>query len=209
MQFSIGAWTYDIRRRWNLKLDGEAVDGYAASTVRCIFLDGDLDPGAMLVTLRHEHAHAWEFEVGTPRDRESLASFAATVGAAFDKEFAEQGGAAALEAIAIEGTRPARRAPQAMNNMRYTDRIDCGVCGAPIMVGSIAKEEPRLVGETGMSVVPRGCQCPVCESVQTWDERCTAEGMPLGEYLNVRILHGSDKTKWVAAHLELHCPYQF
>lgn len=206
MQFQVGAYSYSVRRRWSLVLDGEPIDGYCASSIRCIFLDGELEDDVLVETLRHEHTHAWEFQVGAPSTPEDLANFTATVGAAFDREFMEQGGLEALKLLPIEGVRPTRAKAAPMNHMTITDRIECGNCGAAIMCGSIYTGDPRVAEKVGLTIVSRGCQCPVCDRVQVWDERATPAGIPLGEYFNVRFLAGEAADEWLSEH-PLHCPY--
>jgi hypothetical protein len=206
MQFHVGPYVYSVRRRWSLTCDGEPLDGYCASSIHCIFLDGALDDAALVETLRHEHSHAWAFHVGEPRTPEDRANFTATVGGAFDGEFAAQGGLDALKALPIEGLPPTKSKPTTMNHMTITDRVECGNCGAPIMCGSIYTGAPRLSAKAGITLVARGCQCPVCDRVQVWDERATPDGLPLGEYFNVRFLVGPDADEWLREHAR-HCPY--
>lgn len=188
-------------------LEGQPVDGFCAATTRTIWLDGAVTDDVIAGVLRHEHTHAWEMEVGTPRTHEDLANFAATVGDAFDAEFAAQGGAAALAAIPVEGLRPPGSAtpPTARGAV---DRVCCGRCAAEIMSGSIHSDAPRPHETTGIFLVDRGFQCPVCDAVQLWEERAAADGLPLGNYFNVRLLTGQAAAEWASTH-RVHSPYNF
>jgi hypothetical protein len=111
MIFNIGPWRYVVRRRWGLTCDGGRCDGLCACSTRTIWLDGQLREDIMEGVLRHEHVHAWENEVGTPRTSEDRACFVATVSAAFQKEYTEQGGFESLLQIPIEGLDPSAATP--------------------------------------------------------------------------------------------------
>jgi hypothetical protein len=203
MQFSIGTRIYVIRRRWSLRCQGEDLEGLCDSSTRTIWLDGELGAESIIDVLRHEHAHAWQFEVGTPGNDEDQANFSATVSDAFDQQFTDQGGLEALLGVTIEGLRPRGLdggGVQPRGTFNITDRIECGRCHAQVMVGSIASSSPRLHEAAGFFMLDRGCVCPVCEAVQAWSERCTPDGLPLGEFFNPRILTGPEAGDWLRAH---------
>jgi hypothetical protein len=105
MIFSVGTRRYVVRRLWKLSCEGEFLQGLCDWTTRTIWIDGSLALDVAISTLRHEHIHAWEFEVGTPSNQEDRANFGATVGDAFDHEFAQQGGRDRFHEIPIEGKR--------------------------------------------------------------------------------------------------------
>jgi hypothetical protein len=109
MIFNIGPFPYRVLRRRNLRAHGERLDGFCASSARCLWLDADLDDIAIVSTLRHEHAHAWAIEVSHPHSSEDVACFTAAVGTAFDMDFTAQGGLAKLRALPIDGARPTQR----------------------------------------------------------------------------------------------------
>jgi hypothetical protein len=207
MQFRIGNIVYTVRRKWELKHNGERMDGLCDSTNKLIWLDGEMTGDEVLPILRHEHTHAWAYEVGQPRTFEDLACFAATVADAFDAEFAEQGGIESLMAIPLEGLRPGARKQIEARPLNICDRIECGRCGATIMVGSIFTGTPRVIDSINFVAVDRGCQCPVCDAVQVWSERSTSEGIPIGEFFNAKLLEGDEAREWAEQHRELHSPY--
>lgn len=207
MIFKVGPFQYVVRRTWALTLDGDPVDGFCASTSRCIYLDGDLEADALVSTLRHEHEHAWEYEVGQPRTAEDRANFMATVGTSFDQQFSDQGGTTALINTPIEGIANPRRRLAQKTEPIFTDRVHCGGCGTQIMAGSIYSSEPMALEQSGIVVLERGCQCPVCDRVQVWTERSTADGLPAGEYLRARMLAGAEAVKWLDEHRELYAPF--
>jgi hypothetical protein len=105
MTFWAGPYLYSVRRKWDLTMDGARVHGLCSSFGN-IWLDGDIDDDELITTLRHEHAHMWEFVLGLAApDQESQANRAAFLGAHFDREFTEQGGLETLRNIPIEGSR--------------------------------------------------------------------------------------------------------
>jgi hypothetical protein len=209
MQFHIGTRVYLVKRRWNLTVDNERLDGLCDSSTRTIWLDGDLTEEILVDVLRHEHTHCWEFEVGTPRTPEDRANFTSTVSAAFDAEFAAGGGLPALLAMPIDGTRgkPKTDGGNPMNYRAAYDRVVCGECGAEIMAGSIVSAEPIANDAVGCFMMQRGCRCPVCDAVQVWQERCTADGTPLGEFYKPRLITGPEADAWMEQHQDLHCRY--
>lgn len=209
MQFKISPTRfYTVRRKWELACDGERCDGLCAYSTRTLWLDADLAPEIAESTLRHELVHAYESELGAPHTEEDRANFTSTVSEAFEYEFEQQGGRDALAEIPIEGLRPTtRKTPPAMNSRNMADRIECGRCGTQIMVGSIFTGPAELVDSVGFHMVARGCQCPVCDAVQTWRERSTEAGLPLGEFYGAKLLTGAEAEAWAAEHRELHCPY--
>lgn len=206
MKFEIASIPYLVRRLWSLALDGDRVDGYAAANSRTIYLDGDLDEIGVLATLREEHAHAWEFELGEPTFMRDRARYIALIGSSFEQQFADQGGSAALAAIPIEGNRPTKRPPIQSREMRYSDRASCGACGAEVMCGSIFSGPLDQLEESGITVISRGFECPVCGRVQRWRERATKDGLPSGEYIDASLLSGAEAEAWLAKH-RVHAPY--
>lgn len=207
MIFPVVNRAYVVRRKWDLACDGIKSDGLCDFTTRTLWLDADLLVETMADVLRHEHVHAWEAEVGKTRDDEDHANFISAISDSFDTHFEEQGGLKALLAIPIEGNRPSRSGPAKQQSMNVRDRIECGRCGAQVMVGSIASGKPQTMAEVNFKVVERGCQCPVCDAVQVWDEKCTETGLPLGEFHNVRLLVGKEASDWLVQHPEIHAPY--
>lgn len=207
MQLPIGPFDYSVRRKWSLAVDGEHLDGYCASSIRCIFLDGDLDDKRLVATLRHEHEHCWEFELGSPATAEDRANFHATVSTSFDKHFAAQGGLESLLKIPIEGLPPLKSRIKQRGEPTIADRVFCGVCNTPVMNGSVFTGESRPLESLGISVLERGFQCPVCGVVQTWVERANREGLPSGEYISAKLLSGGDAAKWIDEHREVFAPY--
>lgn len=105
MVFRIGTRRYPVIMRRELYVGGKKALG--ACGRRIIWLDPDASDESLVHTLRHEHVHAWEFEVGAPEGVEGRANFGATVGAAFDEEFNAQGGVATLRELPIESGREA------------------------------------------------------------------------------------------------------
>lgn len=206
MQFTIGTRVYHVRRKWDLSCDGEKCEGLCDYSRRLLWLDGELLEDTIIDTLRHEHVHAWEAEVGATRTTEDRANFISTVSAAFDAEFANQGGLDALLAVPIEGLRPSKQNAPPLRSLTICDRIECGRCFTPVMAGSIYTSEPHISGSTGVRMVHRGMQCPVCDTVQVWQERCSEDGIPLGEFYHARILTGAEAAEWVVAH-PVHAPY--
>lgn len=206
VQFNVGPFTYIVHRQWCLTLDGEPIDGYCASTIRCIFLDADLDDVALESTLMHEHEHAWEFELAPPRTPEDRANFHTTVSLSFREQFDEQGGLDALKIVPVEGLPPQKGKVQ-KGDPRFSDRVYCGGCGAAIMSGSIYSSEPRHLLQAGLSVLDRGCKCPACDKVQVWTERATPDGLPTGEFLRARLLDGSEAVQWIDEHRGLCTPF--
>lgn len=206
MVFQIGTRQYVVRRKWALSCDGIPSDGLCDFTTRALWVDGDLPEEVIADVLRHEHIHAWEKEVGTPRTDEDRANFFSTVGDAFESQFVLQGALEALLNIRIEGPRPGRQEDGLTRFSRATDRIECGRCHAQVMVGSIATTAPRD-SKAGFNVVERGCQCPVCDAIQTWEEKCTEGGVPLGEFYNVKILVGKEASEWIETHSQVFSPY--
>lgn len=205
MQFAIGTYTFPVRRRWNLSVDGERCNGLCSLVTHTIWLDGELAEEHMVEVLRHEYFHGLEYQWGAGRhDEESRAQFFATAAGTFEKEFAAQGGLAALLEIPIEGNRPGKRPPITYRNL--TDRIDCGRCGSQIMSGSIFTGVAELNEEVGIFLVPRGATCPVCDCTMTWMERSTPSGIPLGEFHQPKILDGAEAAEWLSAHA-VHAPY--
>jgi hypothetical protein len=206
MHFRIGTHVYNVRRKWDLRQNGQKADGLCDSTTKTIWLDADLFPTEILPVLRHEHVHAWQFETATPSTFEEQATFSATVGDAFDEEFGAQGGLDALIALPVDGLRGERRAP-VQQRLDIPDRIQCGRCGAEIMAGSIHSGAPTLIESVAIMAIERGCACPVCDAVQTWLERCTPDGVPLGGFLRPKLLSGEAAREWLSAHPELPSPY--
>jgi hypothetical protein len=205
MQFRIGRHVYNVRRKWDLRHNGEKADGLCDSTSKTIWIDADLMPDEILPVLRHEHVHAWQFETATPSTFEEQATFSATVGDAFDAEFSEQGGLDGFIALPVDGLRGERRQP-VQQRFDIPDRIQCGRCGAEVMSGSIHSGAPTMIDRVGLAI-ERGCACPVCDAVQTWLERCTADGVPLGGFMRPKLLSGDEAREWLSAHSGLPSPY--
>lgn len=210
VKFEVGPFTYNIRRQWALKLDGEPVNAFCSSSLRMIYLDADVPEDVVEATLRHEHAHCWEFETAIPSTVEERATFAATVGAAFDRDWNLFGGLPAVMALPIFGIRPTPK-PRIERDrdvpLNTGDRIECGRCGALISCGSIHSSEPRSSDRANIHVVDRGCRCPVCGVVQVWVERVSRDGFPLGEFFSAKLLSGAEAERWLAEHPDLPCRY--
>ncbi len=198
MQFRIGTRAYLVKRQWNLALEGKPVDGLCSASLRAIWLDGELTPETIVGVLRHEHKHAWEFEVGSPCTSEDEANFFSTVSEAFEYEFEQQEGLKALMMLPIEGTNPGTTRPaQQASPIGPIDHVYCGACGDPIMDGSIDRDEPEFIDSLNLHLVSSGCKCPTCGEIQTWKQRCTPEGIPLGEFYGAKILRGPAADKWI------------
>jgi hypothetical protein len=207
VRFTIGTRQYLVQRRWNLTVDGERLDGLCDASTRTIWLDGDLSQDIIVDVLRHEHQHAWEFELCAPHTMEERAQFTATVGAAFDSDFAAAGGLEVLLAMPIGGYRGERRKHHINANPSAAhDHVHCGRCSAPIMDGSIDSSAVQE-STSGIYYLDRGCRCPVCDAVQVWREHCAPDGTPLGKYFAARILDADQAAEWLDAHPDLFAPY--
>jgi hypothetical protein len=75
------------------------------------------------------------------------------------------------------------------------------------MVGSIASSAPMFHAEGGFHFIDRGFCCPVCSTVQQWNERSTSDGLPLGVFFHARLLSGPEASEWLRAHPALTNDY--
>ncbi len=201
MQFRIGAFTYRVRRKHNLSMGRDWLQGLCEPDTRTLWLDADLADEVIASVLRHELLHAWIAETSQPVTEEDQANMTATVGAAFDEVFETQGGLPAIHRIPIEGIGGGNKLASAAPPY---DRVTCGRCGTEVMSGSIHSDPLKLVA--GRLMTRRGFGCPVCDTVNVWDAMAAEDGTVLGGFFNAKLLSASEAAEWQRGH-QVHCPY--
>ncbi len=206
MQWNVAsAHLYTVRRKYDLQVDGIATDGLTMFARREIWLDGLLAGEALEETARHEYGHALEYHTAQPRNEEERKQFEATVAMAFNKELSACGGWPAVLALPIDPPdRPAVEvAPKPTVHAvewQITDRVECGYCGVQAMTAPAQHGTPTM-NDAGVWMVERSIECDMCDSIMVWDERCSPEGFPLGQYFNARVLRKGDASAWRAGRL--------
>jgi len=209
MQLEIGTMSYTVRRRWDLKIDGEPCDGVTSHRDQVIWIDGEIaEPAELLDVLRHEHLHAVEWRMGGAGvGEEKRAQFVAFVGAAFERDLAAAGGVEAVLALPIHGLRPgAISRPLVAEAISNGDRRVCGSCETEVSAGSIGNGELQEHGQ-GVYLRERWFTCPACGIVQVWTERCSSRGVPLGGFVEARMLSSNEATAFLATHPAAPSPF--
>ncbi len=195
MQLSIGAIKYTVRRRYNLRLDGEQCDGVYDAKNLAIWLDADLNPDRWYNILRHEYQHAWQHELGRGKNDEADARMAALIDETFKQELEAAGGIDAIDNIPCEGTRgaPASRASHSAG-VFATDNRTCE-CGTEMAACSIHTSGPLEIAP-GSWIVDRWFRCIVCKGVPVWRERSDSFGVPNGGIVGGRMLRDVQADAW-------------
>lgn len=155
--------------------------------------------------LFHELRHAWIIAYGKASTEEADADQAAEMMDEIAQQFIQQGGSDALEALNPPPQKTVMLSRFLTGPLAAVNR-ECGACGGPIAVGSVADGEPKWSEVAGAHLMERGMCCPACERVTVWHELATADGMPLGAIVahpKPRVLKGEEAREWFETHREL------
>lgn len=203
MHFDIAGTRYDVAIAPRpIIRDGQPCKAKLDATARRILISDQLPRPERRRALVHELRHAWTAAHGRPADDEGDADDVAAMFEAVTQQLDRQGGTAALEALDPD-------APPALARSVATptggNSIDCGGCGARVMVGSVNNGPPKWNVTYGQYVVARWMECEACGGFTAWHEVSTQAGEPVGTFVpypppvTLRTRAGLDA--WLSAHV--------
>lgn len=215
MKFQIGPHIYAlaISNRAIFDTEGERLEAAAVENRKLIIISHTVEPERREEVALHEIYHCWTFHVPRPKDDEEAAQLTAFISQQFHRDLESQGGREALMQLPprhvphLGQPAPTRSMPLKSESIGVTDRMPCATCEADVMCGSINSGEPTTHEATGIVLMERWFECDACGSVQAWCERCTPDGLPLGEFVaspRPKVLRGVEAAKWLVEHLAAH-----
>jgi len=214
MDFGVGPFTYRlaISDRSIFDAEGNELEGCAVEARRLLIISRIVEPERREEIALHEFTHAWGFHVPKPSDEEERCQLTALIAQQFAADLERAGGREALQRLPAQRVphlgKPARSKAEQVDTEQSnrSDRRVCGGCGAEVMCGSVVNGDIELHGATNRTRMGRWMECEACGALQHWTEYCTADGIPLGEYVSnppPRVLYGAQAAAWMAERREL------
>lgn len=208
MQFTVAGlqrFTLRIPNQPIYDESGDRLDGLCIDSRRLIFIDHAIAPDQREEVLVHELTHAWGFCVPLPHTEEERCRLNALIVQQMRMDLERQGGIEVLKSLLSSpvslpyAAMPVRK--HGATILPPQDWWECGNCAAKTMCGSIDGEPAEFVESLQQYQMLRWFRCEFCNTLNTWREVATGEGLPMGVLVQVpppRLLYGEAARAWLA-----------